>query len=108
MCFFKSCIRTVHFQKNLVSRHNFKLLKIRFLTLLVKQQNQTFVLGRSGTTCSFFWYFWKLPVDDVTILTQSMVWLFYSLHQVFIWGLIYRAQLIKTMTMHQDKSKKYG
>ncbi|XP_078483384.1 uncharacterized protein LOC113475452 [Ciona intestinalis] len=67
--------------------------------------NDTSIPGRSGAECSGTWYFWKLPPDQVTILTHAIVWLFYCLHQVFIWALIYRAQL--TVSRRKD-GKKYG
>lgn len=55
--------------------------------------NDTTIPGRSGTDCTSNWYFWKLPYDDVTTLSRAIVWLLYSLHQIFVWGLIYKAQL---------------
>jgi len=58
--------------------------------------NDTTIPGRSGTDCTANWYFWKLPYDDITTLTRAIVWLCYALHQIFIWGLLYKAQLEKS------------
>lgn len=55
--------------------------------------NDTSIPGRSGTDCTSNWYFWKLPYDDVTTLSRAIVWLLYALHQLFVWALIYKAQL---------------
>lgn len=43
------------------------------------------------------WYFWKLP--EPTFWTRASAWVFYLLHQVTLWGLIYYAQTrVKTYT----------
>ncbi|GCE05693.1 hypothetical protein [Dictyobacter aurantiacus] len=36
------------------------------------------------------WYYWKLA--DPTLITHLTAWLFYALHQVVLWGLIWYAQ----------------
>jgi hypothetical protein len=36
------------------------------------------------------WYYWKLP--QPTFWTHLTAWLFYALHQIIFWGLIYYAQ----------------
>jgi len=36
------------------------------------------------------WYYWKLPLQ--TTLGQVSAWLFYAMHQLALWGLIYYAQ----------------
>lgn len=36
------------------------------------------------------WYWWKLP--QATFWSRATAWLFYALHQVAFWGLIYYAQ----------------
>jgi len=69
--------------------------------------NDTSIPGRSGTDCTSNWYFWKLPYDDITVLSRAIVWLLYSLHQVFVWALIYKAQLeMSPYYGNSDKLKK--
>jgi len=63
------------------------------------------IAARSGTQCASTWYFWKLPPEDISVLTRAIVWLFYCLHQVFVWGLIYRAQLMKTFNQEKGQKK---
>ncbi|XP_076810433.1 uncharacterized protein LOC143453151 [Clavelina lepadiformis] len=64
--------------------------------------------GRSGSGCTSTWYFWKLPLEQVTVLSRAMVWLFYCLHQIFVWGLIYRAQLINSFKSKRKTPSKYS
>lgn len=69
--------------------------------------NDTSVPGRNHSGCTGTWYYWKLPPPDATAGTRALVWLCYSLHQIFIWGLIYRAQLIVEYDRGKD-GKKYS
>lgn len=65
--------------------------------------NDTSIPGRSGEWCTSTWYYWKLPPYEVTAWTRAAVWILYSLHQIFIWGLIYRAQLTVTKQKYEEK-----
>lgn len=47
------------------------------------------------------WYYWQLPVPDIT--SQIIVWLFYFSHQVSFWILIYWAQ--KHITQLREQSR---
>ena len=68
-------------------------------------------IGRSGLPdCTASWYFWKLPTDQITPLTRGIMWLMYSSHQIFIWALIYKAQLEMSpegRKKRNDKGPKY-
>ncbi|CAK8696309.1 unnamed protein product [Clavelina lepadiformis] len=70
--------------------------------------NETSIEGRFGEDCVSLWYFWKLPPDKTTVLSHAMVWLLYSLHQIFVWGLLYRAQLLKSQYSKSVSAKKYS
>ncbi|XP_039266269.2 uncharacterized protein LOC120341774 isoform X1 [Styela clava] len=68
--------------------------------------NDTSIPGRSGNHCTSTWYYWKLPPDETSALTRAFVWTLYALHQIFIWGLIYRAQLTVTKKKYEEKRGK--
>lgn len=74
--------------------------------------NDTSEPGRHGLPdCTASWYFWKLPTDEITPLTRGIMWLLYSTHQIFIWALIYKAQLEMSPESRQkrgEKGSKYG
>lgn len=36
------------------------------------------------------WYYWRLP--ETTVLSQALAWIFYALHQLSIWGMLFYAQ----------------
>lgn len=66
---------------------------IVFSILAICFEHEILLKGRSGEFCTSYWYYWKLPLNESSASTRAFVWLLYSLHQIFIWGLIYRAQL---------------
>jgi len=70
--------------------------------------NDTSTPGRSGTDCTANWYFWKLPYDHVSTLSRAMVWLFYATHQIFVWALIYKAQLENSPENRKKGTSKYS
>ncbi|XP_077973639.1 uncharacterized protein LOC120337662 [Styela clava] len=70
--------------------------------------NDTSFPGRSGQHCRQNWYYWKLPPNESTATTKAVVWLLYSLHQIFVWGLIYRCQLTVNRNKVEGKQQKYS
>jgi len=74
--------------------------------------NDTSEPGRSGLPdCTASWYFWKLPTEQITHLSRATMWVMYSLHQISIWVIIYKAQQENTQEYRQKygiKGSKYG
>ncbi|XP_074650622.1 uncharacterized protein LOC141905581 isoform X2 [Tubulanus polymorphus] len=66
------------------------------------------VHGRYGSGRTGRWYYWKLPPDRVTVFTQFFIWACYISHQVFMWTVIYIAQLKKAHSTGPRYSSKLG
>ncbi|XP_070540932.1 uncharacterized protein [Ptychodera flava] len=62
------------------------------------------VTGRYGIDASARWYYWKLAPQRVTVLTRGAVWLCYIFHQVFVWTVIYEAQIRRRQSQEQKYS----
>ena len=61
------------------------------------------VRGRSDSSASSRWYYWKLKPFEVTPWTRFLVWFCYIGHQLTIWATTYLAQLHNSTKTRKEK-----
>lgn len=59
--------------------------------------------GRHGVDATGRWYYWKLPPDQVTALTRSILWLCYVMHQLSTWFGLFMLQRQKLLEKEDSR-----